>query len=429
MINTWHLILGEIRHRKFHFGLAVLGVMTAVACSTSVIVLLVVYDMQTKQILWDQRQVVQKRNEELEDQMRKISKGLGFNILILPKDQNLSELYSNNYASKFMPESYASKLAESEIVTINHLLPTVEQRIRWPERNNRMVFLVGIRGQVPIMHRQPQKPIAQKVPLGQMVLGSEIAIVESLEVGDKVTLKSEKFTVSQVHDPRGNKDDVTIWIHLTTAQQMLKKEGLINAIWAIECRCAMADLPKVTQEIAAYLPDTQVVEKFTKAQARANMRMEAAKLAEQTLKQEKMHQQHLGNRYRTLAANVISASVVAGGIWIAFLSLINVRNRRPEIGILRAVGVGSGQIIKLFLFKSIIVGLLGSMLGCLIGLLGVMEINAFAVKSGSLSSTQIFSWRLVLLIVVCVPALAAVAGWLPAFMAAGKDPAVALRED
>ena len=89
------------------------------------------------------------------------------------------------------------------------------------------------------MHRQPQKPIAQKVPLGQIVLGSEIAIVESLEVGDRVTLKGEKFTVSQVHDPRGNKDDVTIWIHLETAQQMLKKEGLINAIWAIECGCAL----------------------------------------------------------------------------------------------------------------------------------------------------------------------------------------------
>ena len=260
MIDTWHLILGEIRHRKFHFGLTVLGVMAAVACSTSVIVLLIVHDMQTKQILWDQRQVVQKRTEELEDQMRKISKGLGFNILILPKDQNLSELYSNNYASKFMPESYASKLAESKIVTINHLLPTVEQRIRWPERNNRMVFLVGIRGQVPIMHRLPQKPIAQKVPLGQIALGSEIAIVENLKVGDKVILREEAFTVSQVHDPRGNKDDVTIWIHLSTAQRMLKKEGLINAIWAIECGCALADLPKVTQEIAAYLPDTQVVE-------------------------------------------------------------------------------------------------------------------------------------------------------------------------
>jgi len=429
MIDTWHLILGEIRHRKFHFGLTVLGVMAAVACSTSVIVLLIVHDMQTKQILWDQRQVVQKRTEELEDQMRKISKGLGFNILILPKDQNLSELYSNNYASKFMPESYASKLAESKIVTINHLLPTVEQRIRWPERNNRMVFLVGIRGQVPIMHRLPQKPIAQKVPLGQIALGSEIAIVENLKVGDKVTLREEAFTVSQVHDPRGNKDDVTIWIHLSTAQRMLKKEGLINAIWAIECGCALADLPKVTREIAAYLPDTQVVEKFTKAQTRANMRMEAAKLAEQTLKQEKIHQQHLGNRYRTLAASVISASVAAGGIWIAFLSLINVRNRRSEIGILRAVGVGSGQIIKLFLFKSIIVGLFGAVLGCFIGLLGVMKINAPAIKSSPLSFAQIFSWRLGLLIVICVTVLAAVAGWLPAFMAAGQDPAETLRQD
>ena len=52
-----------------------------------------------------------------------------------------------------------------------------------------------------------------------------------------------------------------------------------------------ADLPKVTQDISAYLPDTQVIEKITKAQARANMRMEAAKLAEQPLKQEKLHQQ------------------------------------------------------------------------------------------------------------------------------------------
>ena len=190
-----------------------------------------------------------------------------------------------------------------------------------------------------------------------------------------------------------------------------------------------ADLPKVTQEISAYLPDTQVIEKITKAQARANMRMEAAKLAEQTLKQEKIHQQHLGNRYRTLAANVISASVVAGGIWIAFLSLINVRNRRPEIGILRAVGVGSGQIIKLFLFKSIIVGLLGAVLGCFIGLLAVMKINDPAIKSSSLSFAQIFSWRLGLLIVICVTVLAAVAGWLPAFMAAEQDPAETLRQD
>ena len=151
-----------------------------------------------------------------------------------------------------------------------------------------------------------------------------------------------------------------------------------------------ADLPKVTQEISAYLPDTQVIEKITKAQARANMRMEAAKLAEQTLKQEKIHQQHLGNRCRTLAASIISASIVAGGIWMAFLSLINVRNRRSEIGILSAVGVGSGQIINLFLFKSIIVGLLGAVLGCFIGLLAVMKINDAAIKSSSLSFRRPF---------------------------------------
>ncbi|HIO08151.1 TPA: hypothetical protein EYN09_14665, partial [Candidatus Poribacteria bacterium] len=64
--------------------------MTAVACSTSVIVLLAMHNMQTEQILQARRQVVQKRTEELEDQMRKIGKGMGFNILILPEDRNHS---------------------------------------------------------------------------------------------------------------------------------------------------------------------------------------------------------------------------------------------------------------------------------------------------------------------------------------------------
>jgi ABC-type antimicrobial peptide transport system permease subunit len=58
-----------------------------------------------------------------------------------------------------------------------------------------------------------------------------------------------------------------------------------------------------------------------------------------------------------------------------------------------------------------------------------MKINDPAIKSSSLSFAQIFSWRLGLLMVICVTVLAAVAGWLPAFMAAEQDPAETLRQD
>ena len=87
--------------------------------------------------------------QKLEDDIRKSMKGLGFNIYIFPEGQDLSEVYSKGYASKTMPEEYVYKLANSNIVTVNHLLPTLTQSLEWPEYQ-RQIVLIGIRGQVPI---------------------------------------------------------------------------------------------------------------------------------------------------------------------------------------------------------------------------------------------------------------------------------------
>ncbi|MCA9109972.1 MAG: hypothetical protein KDA52_08505, partial [Planctomycetaceae bacterium] len=141
-MSVWRLMLREILHRKLNFGLGVLSVAIAIACLVGAQSLLQADRVITQHIL-SERQAevetavaekqaeVEKAGAELQDAMRKHMLGLGFNVLILPEGQDLSELHLNGSLSATMPEHYVTQLAESKIVTVNHLLPSVTRRIHW----------------------------------------------------------------------------------------------------------------------------------------------------------------------------------------------------------------------------------------------------------------------------------------------------------
>ena len=84
--------------------------------------LLRAHDIRTEQIVDAKEAATRAEMAKMEDDYRKIMKDLGFNVLILPNDQNLADLYADDFASKYMPEEYVERLAKSDIVTIQHLL-------------------------------------------------------------------------------------------------------------------------------------------------------------------------------------------------------------------------------------------------------------------------------------------------------------------
>ena len=140
-----HLVCREILHRRLNFSLMLLSVMLAVACGVSAVTLL------RGQEFYMQRQV-----SVLDNEIRKITKNMGFNILILPKNQNLSEFYADDFATQTMAESHVEQLAKSrDVFTIRHLRPALLQKLDWPEQN-RQVILMGVRGVVPFAHRNPK---------------------------------------------------------------------------------------------------------------------------------------------------------------------------------------------------------------------------------------------------------------------------------
>lgn len=448
-MNVWHLVLREISHRKLNFALGLLSIAVAVGCLVGALTLLRADEVRTAEILETQRsqseqQIAQRKADveqagaELQDAMRKITKGLGFNILILPEQQDLSELHVEGTLSSTMPEEYVDRLANSRIVTVNHLLPMVMQKIRWDEQD-RTVILVGTRGEVPFLHRDPKKPLLDQVPKGSIVLGYQVHQQLELSTGDEVTLLGKQFTVSDTYEERGTSDDGTVWINLAEAQHLLGKQNLVHAILALECNCAAQDrIGQIREEIAGVLPGTQIIERGPPALARAEARNKAQQSAVTALEQEQAaaentmqrleaEQAAIRGQHEGFAAVLVPLVLVGCAVWIGFLTFGNVRQRNGEIAILRAVGLRSSQIFSIFLGKSLLAGLAGAVLGYAAGF-------AIGTAWGGLPSEpspyrELFTPELLLLALIAAPLLAAVASWIPAMLAARQDPALVLQEE
>jgi putative ABC transport system permease protein len=426
-MTIWSMLIREIGHRKLNFALAVLSVTVASACLIGSIALLRIHDVRTDQILEEKQAELQKTTAQLNDDTRKAMLKLGFNLVILPKDQNLSDWYAEDYASKYMPEEYVHRLADSGIVSVRHFLPSLQQKIEWPEQK-RKIILVGARGEVPNLHKSPLKPMVDPVPPGTITLGYELHRSVGFKVGDKVTLMGRQFTVQTCHKERGNKDDITAWIYLPEAQQMLKKPDQINAILALECLCVGTDaLPQIRKEIAGILPGTQVIERGSEVVARAEARTKVAAQGLALIEKEKQNRAGLRAVRERLASILTPVVVAACAIWIAVLGFTNVRARREEIGILRAIGIRSRHILLMFLSRHVLVGALGGAIGFAAGVVAAVYFgSAHQGTHVAIGGTGLPWLGLLVLSVAGAAALAVIAGWIPTMIATRQDPAEVL---
>ncbi|NLG65706.1 MAG: FtsX-like permease family protein [Actinobacteria bacterium] len=122
-----------------------------------------------------------------------------------------------------------------------------------------------------------------------------------------------------------------------------------------------------------------------------------------------------------LMAAIAAISLVVGGIGIANVMLVTVRERTREIGVRRAVGATRHDIVVQFLVDAVVISVIG-------GVLGVGAGIAAAFLGGSLMDVApAFSWAAVALALVVSAVVGVLAGVGPAVQAASVEPTTALR--
>ncbi|MGZ4662512.1 MAG: ABC transporter permease [Arthrobacter sp.] len=124
-------------------------------------------------------------------------------------------------------------------------------------------------------------------------------------------------------------------------------------------------------------------------------------------------------------------ALVAAGFGIVNTLLMSVQERTREIGLMKAMGMGSGSVFALFSTEAAFIGLLGSVIGSAAAI-GLGTAVSGALARGPLSDLaglKILSFAPgpVAGVILLVMAIAFVAGTLPAWRAARQNPIDSLR--
>ena len=122
-----------------------------------------------------------------------------------------------------------------------------------------------------------------------------------------------------------------------------------------------------------------------------------------------------------MLALVAGISLVVGGIGVMNIMLVSVAERTHEIGIRKAVGASSGNILAQFMSEALILSILGGLLGIILG-----YIFAFLVSVVTPFAPYI-SWEILAVTFLTSIVVGIIFGTYPALKAASKNPIESLK--
>ena len=235
-------------------------------------------------------------------------------------------------------------------------------------------------------------------------------------IGQIVRIKKIPFTVIGVLSPKGqttwgqDQDDL-IFVPLTTAQKQLFGQTFPGMVRNISVQAWGPDeLKEVETQIA------QLLRQRHRIQPNQDDDFTVRNLTEMMSTREES-----ANVMSLLLGAIASISLIVGGIGIMNIMLVSVTERTREIGIRMAVGAKGRDILLQFLTESLMLSLMGGLLGIGIGMLGTV------ILSHVTQWPTLFSPKAILLAFLFSGSVGVFFGFYPARKASLLNPIDALR--
>ncbi len=247
------------------------------------------------------------------------------------------------------------------------------------------------------------------------VLGSELAdtlFPTSNPVGKEIRVGPEEFTVVGVLAKRGQmfgqSRDNFVGLPITTLMKYFRYEK--DGLEVIASPRRSGTLNETIEQISSILRQRRKV-----PYGKPN---DFSVMAQDTMVD--LYNQLTGAAFLVMIV-ISSIGLLVGGIGVMNIMLVSVKERTREIGIRKAIGARSGDILKQFLIEAIFLTGTGGLIGVLVGF-GI----AMIVKAATPLPATVSPWSVVLGLGVS-GAIGLFFGIFPAQKAAHMDPIVALR--
>ena len=337
---------------------------------------------------------------------KRIQRDMGQNLRIVSKDTDLVHFWDEGFSRETFPENWVKSFTNiTDTINYSHLSAVLKWKVQWRD-TPAMIYGLAPREVAPPGRKKPI--MITPVKRGTVQLGRTLADIHSVKRDATVTVEGGKFEVARVLSEKGSGAEIRIYMHLADAQAVLKREGQINEIQALDCYCAdetQDTLALLREQLGPILPQAQVFRMQDMAEAREKQRRDI----EWTF------------------STLMPVIVIICGIIVGALAFMNTRARRQEIGILRALGKGTGSVATLFLGKALLLGIAGALSGFALGTALLFGWGTEVLKvSPKLIGWDFNNLKWALLI---APVFAVLASFIPAMLAVTQDPADTLRHE
>jgi len=306
---------------------------------------------------------------------------------------------------------------------------TFNQQVVSYQKNNKTAIIFGASASAPIVDpgvkvaegafytEADDKSLAQVI-----VIGPDIALAlfgSSDALGREVKINGQNYKVVGVLEKRGaitffNFDEI-IYIPVRTLQKKILGIDYIRSI------TVKAENPDLMDETIADITDLMRRQHNIADPKKDDFSVTSIKEAQDTIAS-------VFATINILLLALTSISLIVGGVGIMNVMYVAVTERTFEIGLRKAIGAKSKDILKQFLFEAIFITFAGGVAGIILGFLLSYGLSYVFRILGYGISFQI-TWQSLMLAVGFSVAVGIIFGYYPARNASRLSPMEALRKE
>jgi putative ABC transport system permease protein len=236
-----------------------------------------------------------------------------------------------------------------------------------------------------------------------VVLGKTAAEVLTKKVGDTLQIETQELAVVGIVDGGALVENGSVILALPLLQEIMGNQGRINAIDVrVTPGTSEAEMHRLCDELSRLIPEAR------------------AQVAGEHIRE--------SQGYRMISAMSWGTSLLAvlvGVLGVMNTMLMTVFERKQEICILLALGWKRSRIVRMILWESAMLGLLGGIVGVVLGVVGVNVMkNAPAIRG--LLEPELSAGLMITSVAIAV-IVGVVSGLYPAWRSSRLTPSLALQ--
>jgi putative ABC transport system permease protein len=196
------------------------------------------------------------------------------------------------------------------------------------------------------------------------LISSQMASKNNLSVGSTFTAYNATITVAGIFTTSNQGAQNTVVLALPTLQSLSAQSGAVTSATATVD--SLDNLSSATSAVSKTLGSSADVES-------------AEQEADNTVAPL--------NSVKTVATFSLIGAVAAGAVIILLTMVMVVRERKKEIGVIKAIGGSNLRIMSEFMVESLTLAILGAVIGLLLGVIGGQPVTKMLVTNSTTSTT------------------------------------------